>query len=406
MSVRIVLQGATAAAVLTACGLSEFPRPDAGIQPGPIAGAGGTGDPPTTPPQGGSTGGGTGGAGGGTGGQAGGGPPAGGRGGSGLTGGTGGAGGAGGRGGASGNGGTGGSGGRGNVPDAAPPPGAVDASTPPPQPPSGGQVSINGMLVPKEKVLVFLHIGHSNMAGRVTTPESLRPFNFETHAQLWSYARGGMFRPAKEPLSADSMTGSCGGVGCAGLPQGAGPGMSILRAALAASPGSHVVSIGRGQSGLTAGFCRSFRKGGLLYDYVMVPAMELRGKVTFAGIWTMFGQSEVNDAANNSRFGDCMVGVANDMRTDLGEPEIPFLVGDWEANARGSLSTSSATARAIIPQMRALPMRLPRSLVIPTDGLPMNPLDGQHYDLTGYKLWGERGVALLKMQSWAPWATN
>ena len=264
--------------------------------------------------------------------------------------------------------------------------------------------SINGTLVPKEKVLVFLHIGHSNMAGRVTTPESLRPFNFETHPQLWAYGKGGVWKPAKEPLSADSMAGNCGGVGCAGLPFGAGPGMSILRTALAMAPDSHVVSIGRGQSGLTAGYCRSFRKGGLLYDIVMGPAMELKGKVTFAGIWTMFGQSEVNDGSNNSRFGDCMVGVANDMRTDLGEPELPFLVGDWEAELRSGLTVGSSTGRVIVPQMRALPMRISRSVLIPTEGLPLNPRDNQHFDLTGHKLWAERGFNLLKMNGWTPWA--
>jgi hypothetical protein len=270
--------------------------------------------------------------------------------------------------------------------------------------PTAGGVTINGMAVAQANVVVFLHIGHSNMAGRVTTPESLRPFNFETNPRLWSYAKGGVWKPAKEPLSADSMTSSCGGVGCAGLPAGAGPGMSILNAALAQAPDKYMVSIGRGQSGLTAGYCRSFRKGGLLYDYVMAPAMELKGKVTFGGIFTMFGQSEINDASNYSRFGDCMVGVANDMRTDLGEPELPFVIGDWEEEASGSLTTSSRTAQAILPQMRALPTRIMRAVVIPTDGLPMNPLDGQHYDLTGYKLWAERGVALLKMNGWTPWA--
>jgi hypothetical protein len=271
-------------------------------------------------------------------------------------------------------------------------------------PSSGGGVTINGTQVPKSDVIVFLHIGHSNMAGRVTTPEELRPLNFQTHPQLWAYAKGGVWKPAKEPLSADSMNGSCGGVGCAGLPAGAGPGMSILRAALAAAPDKYMVSIGRGQSGLTAGFCRSFRKGGLLYDFVMGPAMELKGKVTFGGIWTMFGQSEINDASNNSRFGDCMVGIANDMRSDLGEPELPFVVGDWEEEAEGSLDTSSSTARVIIPQMRALPMRITRSVLIATDKLPMNPLDGQHYDLTGYKLWAERGFDLLTKEGWTPWA--
>jgi hypothetical protein len=285
----------------------------------------------------------------------------------------------------------------------APAPADAAPATPPPSGP-GPTISINGTQVPKEKVLVFLHIGHSNMAGRVTTPESLRPFNFETHPQLWAYARGGVWKPAKEPLSADSMAGNCGGVGCAGLPFGAGPGMSILRTALAMAPDAYVISIGRGQSGLTSGYCRSFRKGGLLYDIVMGPAMELKGKVTFAGIWTMFGQSEVNDRPNNSRFGDCMVGVANDMRTDLGEPELPFLVGDWEVELRSGLTVDSATGRVIAPQLRAVPMRLSHSVLIPTDGLPLNPRDNQHFDLTGHKLWAERGFDLLKKNGWTPWA--
>jgi hypothetical protein len=270
--------------------------------------------------------------------------------------------------------------------------------------PSSSGVTIDGTPVDRSNVVVFLHIGHSNMAGRVTTPEELRPFNFETHPRLWAYGKGGVWKPAKEPLSGDSMTDTCGGVGCAGLPFGAGPGMSILRAALAAAPDKYLVSIGRGQSGLTSGFCRSFRKGGLLYDFVMGPAMELKGKVTFGAIWTMFGQSEINDAANYSRFGDCMVGVASDMRTDLGEPDLPFVVGDWEEEADGSLTTTSRTGLAIVPQLRALPTRISRSVLIPTAGLPMNPLDGQHYDLTGYKLWAERGLGLLRMNGWSPWA--
>ena len=278
----------------------------------------------------------------------------------------------------------------------------VDSPSQPP--PLGSAITINGTQVPKEKVLVFLHIGHSNMAGRVTTPQSLRPFFFETHPLLWSYAKGGTFRPAKEPLSADSMTGSCGGVGCAGLPAGAGPGMAILRAALAAAPDAYIISIGRGQSGTTGGVCRSFRKGGLLYDFVMGPAMELKGRVTFAAVWTMLGLSEVNDRSNASTFGDCMAGIASDMRGDLGEPELPFVFGDWEEGAEDGLAPDSSTGRIIVPQLRALPMRVPRSVVIPTDGLPMNPLDGHHYDLTGHKLWGERGIALLRMNALAPWA--
>lgn len=283
-------------------------------------------------------------------------------------------------------------------------PQSLDAAAPPPAAVTG--ISINGTVVAKDKVIVFLHIGHSNMAGRTTTPEALRPLSFETHPQLWAYGKGGMWRLAKEPLSPDSLTDSCGGVGCEGLPFGAGPGMSILRTALAAAPDAHVVSIGRGQSGTFGGYCRNFRKGGLLYDFVMGPAQELKGKVTFAGVWTMLGLSEDNDPANNSRFGDCMVAMASEMRGDLGEPDLPFLFGDWEAGAQGDFTTSNKTAKVVIPQLRALPTRVPHAVVIPTEGLPINPLDGHHYDLTGHKLWAERGLALLKMKGWIPWATQ
>jgi hypothetical protein len=372
------------------CGVSEIPRPTSTTTPPPSSNGGTGGNAPSTgdPPIGGGTGGRTG---------------SGGNGATGSGGMTSSPGGTGGRM----TSGTGGSGGSSTSSDAAAPSndtGGRDNSSPPPPPPSGMTVSINGMAVPKEKVIVFLHIGHSNMAGRVTTPESLRPFNFETHPRLWQYTKGGIWKAAKEPLSGDSMTSSCGGVGCAGLPNGAGPGMSILRAGLTAAPDAHFVSIGRGQSGLTQGVCRSFRKGGLLYNFVMEPAMELKGKVTFGGIWAMFGQSEVNDNANTSRFGECLAGIANDMRTDLAEPDLPFLLGDWEAGTRGGLGLTSSIARTLIPQMKALPMQLKRSLLIPTEGLPMNPLDGQHYDLTGYKMWAERGLELLKMNGWMSWA--
>ena len=107
-------------------------------------------------------------------------------------------------------------------------------------------------------MIVFLHLGHSNMAGRTNTPPELRPLNFETHPQLWAYAKGGAWRPAKEPLSGDHLTRG-----------GAGPGMSILRTALDLAPDdAYMVSIGRGHDGSIGGYCRNFRKG--------APAVRLR----------------------------------------------------------------------------------------------------------------------------------
>jgi len=256
-----------------------------------------------------------------------------------------------------------------------------------------GEVVIDGQSLRKEQVIVFLHIGHSNMAGRSVNPTSERPYFYESHPRLWAYAQGS-FRPAVEPLSGDSMTRGR-----------AGPGMAILRSALARAPEAYLVSIGRGQSGLTGGYCNGFRKNGLLYDFVMEPAMELRGKVTFGAVFVMFGISEVNDQDNAPTFGDCAVAMAAEMRADLGEPDLPFVFGDWEDGATSGVGPDSEIGQAIIPQLRMLPQRLSRTVLIPTEGLPIEE-DDHHYNLIGHKQWAERGFDLLMGAGLAPWAKD
>ena len=281
--------------------------------------------------------------------------------------------------------GAGGSGGQ----DGAAAPGAGTVAPPP-----AGGVVIAGAAVPKDRAIVFLHIGHSNMAGRSVNPTSERPFFYDTHPRLWAYAAGDTWRPAREPLSGDSMTRDR-----------AGPGMAILRSALNFLPeAAHVISIGRGQSGQTRGYCRSYRRGSLLYDFVMKPAMELRGKVTFAAVWVMFGISEVNDMANAATFGACAQGVVSDMRQDLGEPGLPFVFGDWEDGATGDVGPDSEIGRIIVPQLRALPMQVPRLVLIDTVGIPTE--EDHHFNLIGQKLWAQRGIDGLIKAGLAPWAVQ
>jgi len=253
--------------------------------------------------------------------------------------------------------------------------------------------ALNGKPLNPDQVVVFIHIGHSTMAGRSDTPEYLRPFNYETHPQLWAYSAGGHWRQAKEPLSPDSMTGKW-----------AGPGMSILRTALALAPDRTMVSIGHGHSGLNGGVCRNYRKGRPLYDTVMVAARELKGRVTFGAIFAMFGLSEVNDLANAPHFGDCIAGLAQEMRAELGEPELPFILGDWEVGARAGVGPDSEAGRIIIPQVKQLPARIAFMGVVPTEGLSINPADEHHLDMAGNKQWAERAFGILKSNGWIRWA--
>ena len=181
---------------------------------------------------------------------------------------------------------------------------------------------------------MFLHLGHSNMAGRTDTPVALRPFYFETHPRLWSFKEG--WKLAKEPLSGDFLTRGR-----------AGPGMAILRTALGmAEPDAVMVSIGHGQDGSRGGKCASYRRGGLLYDMIMGPARQLRGKVTFGAIISVLVLMDVfGDRQLLPRAHECHEAVARDMRADLGDPNIPFLMSDWKMEESGSLRPRSARRR-------------------------------------------------------------
>jgi hypothetical protein len=255
------------------------------------------------------------------------------------------------------------------------------------------------MAIPKEKVIVFLHVGHSNMAGRALDPASLHAFNFTTDPHLFAYAKGGTFKPAIEPLSPDSKTGTA-----------AGPGMSILKTALAKAPDLYMVSIGKGESGDFGGYCTGFRKGGLFYKNVMDAAMELKGKVTFGGIWAMFGIAEFADQAHATTFGTCLQGVINDMRTDLGEPTIPAVIGDWEMGSNGKFLPTTTFAVSIIAQIHSATTAVTPSVLIPTDGVPMQDPDPDgegglhHFNYAGHKMWAERGFDLLTKAGLTPWA--
>jgi hypothetical protein len=252
-----------------------------------------------------------------------------------------------------------------------------------------------------DKIVVFLHIGHSNMAGRATIPDSERPYFYDTSPRLWSFHGTNMingmppylWRSAKEPLSPDAMTGTK-----------AGPGMAILRAALAIGRSDiHFVSVGHGQSGENGGVCQNYKKGGLLYEIMMGPARQLRGHVTFGGMFTMLGTTERHlDATAQNGFAACMSAIAAAVRADLGDPNLPFIMSDFEMEATGETSPTLPYAKIIIAQLRVARDTIARSELIPTERIDME--GSHHFSMVGHHEWARRGVQLLKSKGWAPWA--
>ena len=259
---------------------------------------------------------------------------------------------------------------------------------------SGPGVMIDGTMVPRQKVIVLLHLGHSNMAGRAQGPADLKPYFYDTDPHLWQYQKGNVWKPAQEPLSPDG--------GTPGHPQGAGPGMALLRRALALAPDAYIVSIGRGSSLDFSASCFTYRKGGLYYDSVIGPALELKGRVTFGGVFTMLGyDGRTNPMAKNGGYIACLEGLAADYRAALGDPDLPFIAGDYERGASGTWSPTCCGAPSVVMQLALVPTRISRSFLIPTDGLPMQ--DDHHYNFTGHKLWADRAFQGMADAGLLPW---
>jgi hypothetical protein len=252
---------------------------------------------------------------------------------------------------------------------------------------SGITVDINGTVLPKEDVIAFVHVGHSNMLGYGNRPTASRAYHFtEMNLRAWKY-KGNTWSPALERTAG---TGN----------NLAGPGTSLLKEALALAPSRYFVSLGYG---VGSAYCSQFLRGGLYYDQFMAAPLALKGKVTFGAIVLMLGITERHGTAQDiANYPNCINQVATAIRTDLGEPNLPLLLCDYEMGATGSeLSPTGTFAQQIIPKIREVPNVVTRSAIVPTDGLGMQ--DDHHFNLDGQREWARRAVTILKEKGWFPW---
>ncbi len=261
----------------------------------------------------------------------------------------------------------------------------------PPSAPGSNAIDIAGTLVPRERAIAIIHIGHSNMMGFGVSPASLSPHFFDPAPRLWSYQGAGRFVPAAEPTATRR----------AGW-RSAGPGMALLRAAAARAPADHhFISIGLGVSAATS---QDFAPGGLYRDAIVDLAAELSGRVTFAGVAIMLGSTDRHlPRIEQARYAERIAQIAADLRATLASPELPMLHTDYELEATGTYSPHGPIGAQFRPLIHTLPARVARLALVPTDGLGMQ--DDHHFDMAGHKLWAERAVDRLISSGWASWAT-
>jgi hypothetical protein len=263
---------------------------------------------------------------------------------------------------------------------------------------SGITVDINGTKLPKENVVAFIHLGHSNMAGRSSSPSASRPYHFtDVDLYAWVY-RQNTWQPALEPLTAGDDDASPPGRSALG-----GPGTTLMKQAAALAPNHYFVSLG---FGLGSAYCSQFLPGGLLYDEAVTAPKQLKGKVTYAAIVIMLGITERHGTDQDiSNYPNCINNLVTSIRNDVGEPNLPLLITDYEMESTGEeLSPTGTFAQQIIPRIAMIPSVVSNSAIVPTNDLAMQ--DNHHFNLDGQKEWSRRLLEIMQQKGWFPWSSR
>jgi hypothetical protein len=255
--------------------------------------------------------------------------------------------------------------------------------------PSGMTIDLGGTMVAKEDAIAFIHLGHSNMAGRAIDPATTKTYFTTTDPHAWMYHVGKAPELALEPYTAgDDLSGIYGG-----------PGTALLKQAVELAPDKYFVSLGFGK---TSAYCSQFLPGSLYYDSVMQAPLAIKDRVTFAAIVIMLGITERHGtSADISGYSDCINTLVTAIRKDVGRPDLPLLITDYEQEASPPLDVNSAFAQSIIPEIHKIPTLVSNSVLVPTDGLGMQ--DDHHFNFDGHKEWTRRVLQIMQDKGWFPW---
>jgi hypothetical protein len=265
-------------------------------------------------------------------------------------------------------------------------PAATEAAAPVPL--SGITINLDGVDVPKEHAIAFIHIGHSNMAGRASRPNSSRPFHFqETHPRAWLYHPGSPPELALEPNTA-------------GDTQNAGPGTALVKeAAMLAAPDYYFISLG---FGYPSAYCTQFLPSGLYYDQLIEGPLAIKDRVTFGGIFIYLGITERHGTeADRTGFPNCINELVTAIRNDVGVPDLPLLINDYEVEGTGEFRVGGEVANAIMPQIAKIPATVANSALVSAEGLGMQ--DNHHFNLDGHRVWVQRALTTMQDKGWFPW---
>ncbi|HUS92634.1 MAG TPA: sialate O-acetylesterase [Phycisphaerae bacterium] len=255
--------------------------------------------------------------------------------------------------------------------------------------PRAEAIELGGKQIPRERFVVYLLIGHSNMAGRDS-----RRADSEPHPRCWNYR---WYADEQWVPAVETRYGNRGLT-----PRGSGgPGMAWLKLLAQKYENYHfgVILVANPAANAAPGG-NSFSKGCDRYEELIRAAKAVQNEVTFGGLVAQLGICDRRRQEHAMAFAENMCRIVQDVRSDLGEPKLPFLIGQYEMNSTGGYDPRGGWAPEIIRQTLAIPKRIENAAIIDSVGIPC--IDDHHYTFEGHALWCKRGLEILARNKWFP----
>jgi hypothetical protein len=228
---------------------------------------------------------------------------------------------------------------------------------------------------------VFLLLGQSNMAGRGVVEEQDR----QPLPRVLMLNKTMEWVPAIDPVHFDKP--DIAGVGLA---------RSFAKVLAASDPNA---SIGLVPAAFGGTSLEEWKVGGKLYEEAVRRAKFAMRTGKLRGILWHQGESDAGKKELASSYRQRFAAMIAQLRTDLGEPAVPVVVGQLGEFLSEGATPRSPFASLVDEQLAAIPLLVPRSAFVSSNGLTSNP-DHLHFDARSQREFGRRyALAFLSIDS-------
>ncbi len=257
------------------------------------------------------------------------------------------------------------------------------------QPCSLTALELGGETIPKEKLILFLFFGHSNLDGMALKQDNT------VQPRCWAYVKGRWIPATDKDLPFESrqkLRSSCV--------------YHFLKRMAADYPDYHFAAIkmtGQAWQFNSGGY--QMMRGGIGYTRLIRAYNEIRNDVILGGLVTMIGMNDASRAPNERKqdFKRELLLWLGHIREDLKAPDLPIIFGRLEAGQNWEYKKNFPL---LLETIESLPELDPKKRLVlaPREMMPAAMfVDLTHYSWQGNLLFANDAIDLYQEKGWDSW---